>query len=256
MQKIMTSFAASTIAVAGLLGVGSGAWAQITLPSQTTSTPIPFTTTEFPGTAGLTFTKFDSSLGQLLSVQINVSSSIKTTLTVQNNAATASAGTARTQVTVSIYDNGGYLTKPGVDVFGDPVLGAYNVGITSGPYAYSLAPGASSTSGQLLKSGSQSMTFTLAADGALVNQFAALGGGSITLGVGTDTRTLLSNTGGNSQSTQVTQASATGNIVYTYAPGPPPVPEPGMVTFALSGGLGLAGMVVRGRRRAKNNTAA
>ena len=238
----------------GFLCSGSLVHAQTIGPIITT-TPIPLTKTDFTG--GLTFTKFDQSLGTLLSVQLDVSASIQTVLSVKNNAASSSNGFARTQVTVFVNDPGGVLPVPGVDAFGQPVIGAYNVTILSPGVAYNLAPNQSMTSGTLTANGANSVTFTSAANGNIVSQFAGISGSSITLGVGTDTRTLISNNGGNTTASQVTQASATGTVTYTYLAAPPPaVPEPGMMAFALSGGAGLAGMVVRGRRRAKSTNAA
>lgn len=50
-------------------------------------------------------------------------------------------------------------------------------------------------------------------------------------------------------------AASTGTFASNFNNAPPPVPEPGMVTFALTGGAGLVGMVIRGRRRSSKKSA-
>ena len=51
-------------------------------------------------------------------------------------------------------------------------------------------------------------------------------------------------------------AASTGTFASNFNNPPPPVPEPGMVTFALTGGAGIMGMVIRGRRRLSSKKSA
>jgi len=66
------------------------------------------------------------------------------------------------------------------------------------------------------------------------------GSGNINLPAGTFTQTDLSNTGGNSNSSQVTDAGLTGTVTYTY------IPEPGTVSLFSLGGV--AALLHRRRR--------
>ena len=73
------------------------------MESFTTDTPIPLTSTDWSSSVPLTL--FDPSLGTLQSVDLYVSSTLQTTLTVQNSADSASSGTAKTEVQVSVDGN-------------------------------------------------------------------------------------------------------------------------------------------------------
>jgi hypothetical protein len=81
------------------------------------------------------------------------------------------------------------------------------------------------------------LTYTL---GTILTEFT--GGGNISLNAGTLTYTLLSNYGGNTVSSQVTDAGLTGTVTYTYTA----VPEPS--TFGLLA-LGLSALPLLRRPR-------
>ena len=193
-----------------------------TLGPITTTTPIPTTLTDF--SSSLSFPQFNPALGTLLSVELDFSSSLSTTLSITNNSGTASSGTAKTGLQLTVQDGGSNLTAPELDLL-SPI------------YSYSLAAGQGANSGTLIKSGSSSDTYTLA---AVLSEFTGVG--AISLNASSFTQTLLANTGGNTAASQVTDADLTGTVTYTYLA----VPEPSTCTLAIAGLMGL--LALRGRR--------
>jgi hypothetical protein len=187
----------------------------------TTSTPIASSLTDWSST--LAFAQFDPSLGTLTSVELNLSSTLSTTLTVTNEAGSASSGTANTEVEVTVQDFGNNLTAP------------FNV--FSPGFSYSLGAGAGTSSGLLTGNNVSDLTYTL---GTILTEFT--GGGNISLNASTFTQPLLANTGGNTAASQVTDASLTGTVTYTYEA----VPEPS--TFGLLA-LGLGALPILRRRQ-------
>ncbi len=208
-------------AVLGLLiasGMASASQAAVVGPI-TTTTPISATTTDFTG--NLVFAKFNSSLGTLTSVTLQIGSDISTKLTVTNLGTTASSGNARTEVTVTVVDP---ANSANFNLVND---------ILTPKFSYNLAAGATVTSGTINANGATvTNVFT---DAMTLVDFT--GSGTISLGVSTFTATLLANSGGNTSSTQNTTATATGQVTYTYNVAV--VPEPTTIVL-----LGLGGMML------------
>jgi PEP-CTERM motif-containing protein len=181
----------------------------------TTTTPITLTATDW--TNSLSFPQFDSGLGILNSVTIDLSGSLSTVLTVTNNSPNgSSSGAAMTMLQMTVQDSGSNLNAPTIDM-------------SSPLYSYSLGAGGSVTSGTLTMNGISSDTYTLA---AVIAEFT--GPGTILLDASTFTQTGLFNTGGNTFASQLTDASLTGTVTYDYT-----VPEPATMSLMSIGGLAL-----------------
>jgi hypothetical protein len=179
----------------------------------TTTTPIPSTLTDWNGP--LSFPKFNPALGTLTKVQLDLSGSMSTVLTVTNSSPSDSSGHANTHLQLTVQDAGNNLIAPQID-------------LTSAPYDYTLEGGKSLVSGTLTKSGTSSDQYTLA---AILAEFT--GPGTINLSASTFTETFLANTGGNTDASQVTHAELTGTVTYFYTP------EPASLSMLALGGLGL-----------------
>lgn len=200
------------VAVVLLAAYGTHAMAAISGPF-TTSTPIPLSPTDLSGT--LVLPQFDPALGILTAVQLDLSTTFITTLTVQNNSESSSSGMAKTQVQFTVQDTGNHLTGPAMDLL-------------SPGFSYHLAAGDSVDSGELTKNSSVSQVLNLA---SVLAEFT--GTGDVDLDASTATLAFRANTGGNTYSTQVTEASLTCDVVYTYTPTAVPEPAALGLTFGL-----------------------
>jgi hypothetical protein len=188
----------------------------------TTTTPIASTLTDWNGT--LSFQQFNPSLGTLTSVELDLSSTLTTTLTVTNNSPTSSSyGNAKTDMYVSVK---GPLNDA-------PQLEVLSQGFTYGTLLNQLGAGDSVVSGLLTKSGTSSNIYTLS---SVLSAFT--GTGSISLPASTATYTDIAVTGGNTFSSQVTNANLTGTVTYTYTP----VPLPSALLLLGPGLLSLVGI--------------
>ncbi len=190
-----------------------------TIVSYPTSCAIPATTTDWSSSVPLQL--FDPSLGTLQSVDIYVSSTLNTTLTVTNTGDTSSSGTAKTEVQVT--------------VDGNPVLD-----FLSPAFSYSLGPGDNTTSGLLTSSSSQdSGPLT---DAPTLSAFTGVG--TMDLYAYTFTQTDFSNTGGNTNASQATDASFTATVTYDYIA----TPEPGSMVLLGLGAIGFCWVACRRRK--------
>jgi hypothetical protein len=199
----------------------------VTPPSTVLLTP-----TDWPTGETLSFPQFDPSLGTLTSVTLDLSGSLNTTITATNvDGSNTSSGTANAQVQFSVQDLGSNLTVP-------------QLTLTSPGFTYSLLPGQSISSGPLTQSGTSSNTYT---NPAVLDEFTGLPGnlGTNSLSASTYTLALIAVHGGNTYPSQVTAASLTGTVTYTYTA----VPEPS--AFALLGAGVAALSAFAWRRRTK-----
>lgn len=211
------------LCVSLLVGICSSS-AIAALFSASSSTPIPFLTTDW--TNVLLFPKFNPALGTLISFQLDLTSTLNTTLTITNTSpSSASFGTAKTEMMLSVKDVGGFLTFPQIDSI-------------SPTFSYNLAAGGSAASGVLTKTGTSTSTYSLP---GVLTEFT--GPGNISLAASTFTQTLLTNGGGNTFAAQLSLASATGIVTYNY--NPTAVPEPGTALF----GIACVGIAALRRRR-------
>jgi hypothetical protein len=196
--------------------------------SFTTSTPIS-SSTPTDWSNYLSFAQFNPALGTLTSVELDLSASMGTYITVENFGAAPSSGTASTQIAVHVEDPGNYLASATQMTY-------YSAGFGfSGLTQYNTA-----ASGLLTGTGTSSNVYTLA---GLLAEFT--GAGAISLTASTNTSTNLNYTGGFAAANQATNAGLTGDVVYTYNA---PVPLPSALILMGPGLFGLVGL----RRRFKS----
>jgi len=196
-----------------------------------TTTPITDVKTDWTGAniQLLTFRKFDTSLGTLTKIQLDLDSAMSTIITVTNTSGSTSTswGNVSTVMQLTVGDNVG-MTQP-------------QLGITSAPFSYTLGIGETKTSGTITETERSSNDYT---SDSILSYFR--GTGAVDLTATTSTTTHIANTGGNTEVSQSTKASLDGSITYYYTT----IPEPS--TLVLLGTLGaglLAHAWFRRRRR-------
>ena len=227
MKNLKTILAVAGLAFGLMNGIekAQGATVSYTSSLDTTRTDID---------TSLSLTKFNTNLGTLQSVSITLSSTASTTITVTNSAASSSDGTVYTSVKFTLSDPSLF--------FGTSVKLTVLVPDSDG-VSYSLAPGGSVVTPLQTASGSSSYTFSTA---NILSEFSDAVGGLISLGLNSVTKTTLTNTGGNTGATQITDANAVATVTYTYTPIAVPEPSALLMTFC---GMGALTFIHRLRRR-------
>ncbi|MGA2915752.1 MAG: choice-of-anchor E domain-containing protein [Sedimentisphaerales bacterium] len=171
--------------------------------------------TDWTGT--LSFQQFNPALGTLNSVEIELFGSMDTVLTVTNNSDEVSSGHANTHLKITVQD------------LGHNLIDAPQIDMWSPDFDYVLAAYQSLTSGLLTKNDTYSHLYT---NSVILNEFTGIG--NIVLDAGTFTETALFNTGGNTDTGQVTHALLNGTVTYNYT-----VPEPATITLLCAGAFAL-----------------
>ena len=203
--------------------------------------------------AGLQFAKFNTSLGSLSSISIQLYIDYKSVLNIVNSSLVTSTGDAATRITAKATFASGAIAQSGY------VMPAFTYALAAGATlgATLFSTGDANLNGgdggpiSLLKNLSN-VTDKAAYSALGSNNFDLTGTGFSGITFRTLTDTVVANTGGATSATQITNLDVDGIITYTYtaAPvGPPPpvgVPEPMTAAVLMAGLAGLAG--IRRRR--------
>jgi len=193
--------------------------------------------------------KFDSSLGDLLSVTIDLSAGLTSDIFVTNNSASISEGEVNTRLFAWIADPAGVLTDPAVDDLYHVQPGSFVASVVSSPASYMLSPGDSIIYSGLSGSNAISLEFS---DPAFLTQFVGNAGDQIVLTGATKTGTHLEQTGGNTFASQQTSAAMNARVTYHYQEvgvTPQSIPEPGTLGLLALGLISSGGMALRRRTR-------
>jgi hypothetical protein len=216
------------------MALAAAADASANVPTQTTSytsNTLAFTKSN---SGVLDLTQFNTSLGTLQSVQIQLFSDLGTTVKVENKS-TSSASTITGTAGVGLTLNGATISQAlstsGTHVFNEAIYDGddHFSGASGGTFTFSLAPFSSSS------------TYTGA---ATLSAFS--GTGVVHLNLAGLTNSSVSGTSGNTHSLVLPSYDAYAKVTYTYAT---PVPEPETYAMLLAG-LGLVGAIAR-KRKAK-----
>lgn len=186
--------------------------------------------------------KFNSSLGQLTSVSITLSTGASTAITLTNDSPSASSGNVYDKVVFALADPSSLLGLTKTLQLGVTSTIVEDDVVTYVGTSYSLASGASTVI-SANKSGSTTQAFSTQ---AILNEFTATSTELINFTLGTTTTTVQSNTGGNTSTDQDTYVTSTVTVTYTYTPTAVPEPSTWAMIF---GGIGTLALVQRRRRR-------
>ena len=220
----------TTLLLAGTAMAGTNAYANVPTLSYTVNSNI--IANAKGNTAGLDFSKFNTSLGTLESVQIQLFSDFTTSISVENlskNSASTITGTVGDVLTLTTPTLTQTLTSSGSHIFSEAKFdGVSNFAGTSGAvFTFSGAPFTSTTS---------------YSDLATLTLFS--GTGNINTGLKGTSSSSVIGTSGNTRSLVLPSFDAYGKVTYTYAL---PVPEPETYAMLLTG-LGLMGALLHKRK--------
>lgn len=184
-------------------------------------------------TAGLDFAKFDTSLGTLQSVQIELLSNFGTTVKAENTSRSAAAtivANAGSVLTFTVTGVTQTLTSAASHTFNATIFDGSNdyAGTSGGVYTFA-SPYSSSAS------------YT---DSTVLALFS--GTGNLHAGLSGTSNSLITGITGNTRSLVLPSFDAAAKVTYTYAP---PVPEPETYALLLAG-LGMVGAIARRRKSA------
>ena len=180
---------------------------------------------------------FDSSLGRLTGVSLQLSANELTRITLINNAATT-ASTRGVGVLELTFTSS--LTALN-DLLGvDP-----QITLTASTGTQTLASGASRTFGPFTDSDTYDLSLN-----SILSAFSRAGGGNFDLGCSSQSGVQITGGGGNISSTQSTTAGCGAVITYTYDESTTPNPTPEPASLALVG-LGLIGVATARRKSRK-----
>lgn len=175
--------------------------------------------------------KFDSSLGELTGIQISTTLTLSTILTVTNSSPDASNGNAGIALQLAVVDPGSFIgdsTKDSGGYFNAPTIDYSK----SNVFSYTLASGDSLTGSPYNKTVSSNASYS---DIPTLTEFT--GTDNISLNLFTVTKTVQSNTGGNTAESQTTTASSTVTVTYLYNA----VPEPTQWALLVTSGMAFLG---------------